>query len=246
MAVVLRYQKVKDYILAGLEEGTWGVGDKIPSESELVKELGASRMTVNRAVREVAELGLLERIPGAGTFVAGQPKAGQLLEVKDIAIQIRDAGQRHSAEVIKLESVKVTQELAAQFENRNLGDLYHSVIIHKADDVPVQLENRYVNPLQDPGFLDVDFTRTTSTERLIAVAPLAEVEHTVEAVMPTATDRKLLELDNHTPCLLLTRRTWSGGNVATYVRLQYPGQRFRLGTRFSYRGGDSDRLSTFS
>jgi len=246
MAVVLRYQKVKDYILAGLEDGTWGVGDKIPSESELVKELGASRMTVNRAVREIADLGLLERIPGAGTFVAGQPKAGQLLEVKDIAIQIRDAGQRHSATVIKLESVPVTQELATKFEDGNLGELYHSVIVHKANDIPVQLENRYVNPQSDPGYLSVDFTNTTPTERLIAEAPLAEVEHMVEAVMPSQEDQKLLEVTDNTPCLLLTRRTWSGGNVATFVRLKYPGERFRLGTRFSYRGGESDRLSAFS
>jgi GntR family histidine utilization transcriptional repressor len=241
MTVVLRYQKVKNYIFAGLEAGRWKTGDKIPSETELVKALGASRMTVNRAVRELADLGLLERIPGAGTFVARSRKAAQLLEVKDIADQIRENGQRYGAEVIILTTVATTPELTTEFEDAALTELFHSVIVHKADDVPVQLETRFVNPASDPDYLDVDFTRTTPTERLIAVAPLAEVEHVVEAVMPTAADRALLHIDETTPCLLLTRRTWSADRVASFAQLQYPGQRFRLGTRFSYRDRQSER-----
>ena len=68
MAVIFQYEKIKDYILTGLEEGTWQAGDKIPSEAELVMSLNVSRMTVNRAVRELANSGLLVRIPGAGTL----------------------------------------------------------------------------------------------------------------------------------------------------------------------------------
>ncbi|MAI11163.1 MAG: histidine utilization repressor [Rhodospirillaceae bacterium TMED167] len=243
MVAILQYQKVKDHILDGLKEGTWRTGDKIPSESELVQTCSASRMTVNRAVRELADLGLLERVPGAGTFVANEREASQFLEVRDIAVQIRENNQRHSAEVIMLETVMATAELAAEFENQALADLFHSIILHKADGVPVQLENRYVNPDSDPGYLQADFSQTTPTERLIAMAPLAEVEHMVEAVMPSAAERDLLKLDETTPCLRLTRRTWSGPHVATYVRLLYPGQRFRIGTRFSYCTGDSQKRS---
>ncbi len=243
MVAVLQYQKVKDHILDGLKEGTWRTGDKIPSESELVQTCSASRMTVNRAVRELADLGLLERVPGAGTFVANEREGSQFLEVRDIAVQIREKNQRHSAEVITLETVTATAELAADFENPALADLFHSIILHKADGVSVQLENRYVNPDPDPSYLQADFSQTTPTERLIAVAPLAEVEHMVEAVMPSAAERELLKLDEVAPCVRLTRRTCSGAHVDTYVRLLYPGQRFWLGTRFSYRAGDSQKCS---
>ena len=221
MAIVLQYEKIKDHILTGLEEGKWKAGDKIPSESELVKELGSSRMTVNRAVRELAASGLLIRVPGAGTFVATDRKAAQLLEVKNISDQIRENDQIYSAKVLKLESVKPSDEMLEEFEDPKIKTLYHSII------------------------LKVDFTKTTPTERLMEVAPLAEVEHIIEAVMPTKREYKILDMNDGTPCLLLTRRTWSGGHVATYVRLRYPADRFRFGTRFSYRSRKSVHRAAF-
>ena len=245
MAIVLQYEKIKDHILTGLEEGKWKAGDKIPSESELVKELGSSRMTVNRAVRELAASGLLIRVPGAGTFVATDRKAAQLLEVKNISDQIRENDQIYSAKVLKLESVKPSDGMLEEFEDPTIKTLYHSIILHSADDVPVQLEDRLVNPAVDRGYLKVDFTKTTPTERLMEVAPLAEVEHIIEAVMPTKREYKILDMNDSTPCLLLTRRTWSGGHVATYVRLRYPADRFRFGTRFSYRSRKSVHRAAF-
>ena len=246
MAVVLQYEKIKDYILTGLEKGIWQAGDKIPSEAELVKKLGSSRMTVNRAVNELANSGLLIRVPGAGTFVATERKAAQLLEVRSISDQIKESNQEYRATVLKLDIVRADINILEEFEDQNIKSLYQSIILHHADDVPVQLEDRFVNPVVDKGYLNVDFTKITPNERLMQVAPLAEVEHIIEACMPTKHERKILKMDDKTPCLLLTRRTWSGGHVATYVRLKYPAERFRFGTRFSYRSRKSVHRAAFS
>jgi GntR family histidine utilization transcriptional repressor len=246
MAVVLQYEKIKDYILTGLEEGIWQAGDKIPSEAELEKKLGSSRMTVNRAVRELANSGLLVRIPGAGTFVATERKAAQLLEVRSISDQIKESNQEYKARVLKLDMVAPKNAVLEEFEDPTIRSLYHSIILHHADDVPVQLEDRFVNPAVDKDYLDIDFTKTTPNERLMQVAPLAEVEHIIEASMPTNRERNILKMEDGTPCLLLTRRTWSGGRVATYVRLKYPAERFRFGTRFSYRSRKSVHRAAFS
>ncbi|MBT5430277.1 MAG: histidine utilization repressor [Rhodospirillaceae bacterium] len=246
MAVIFQYEKIKDYILTGLEEGTWQAGDKIPSEAELVMSLNVSRMTVNRAVRELANSGLLVRIPGAGTFVATERKAAQLLEVRSISDQIKENNQVYKATVLKLAIVKAIDNVLEEFEDTTIKSLYHSIILHHADDIPVQLEDRFVNPAIDKTYLDIDFTKTTPNEHLMQIAPLAEVEHIIEAIMPTKRERKILQIDEGTPCLLLTRRTWSGGHVATYVRLKYPSKRFRFGTRFSYRGRKSVHRAAFS
>ena len=69
------YLRVKQMISQKIYEGTWTVNKKIPSESELVNLLGCSRMTVNRALRELTSEGLLVRIQGVGSFDEGRGKA---------------------------------------------------------------------------------------------------------------------------------------------------------------------------
>ncbi len=236
MAAVLRYQKIKAFILSQIEEGVWQPGDRIHSEAELVRELGASRMTVNRAVRELAASGLLRRVPGAGTYVAAERRQAEFLEVKNIAAQMRERGQQHRAEVLTLERIKATADLAGYFEIRRGAPLFHVLIVHHGDDQPLQLEDRYVNPKVDPDFIHVDFTKTMPSEHLIETAPVFEVEHVIESVMPGAHSRKILKLNKDVPCLQLTRRTWTSKDVATYACFLHPGPLYKITTRFSYRG----------
>ena len=66
------FQRIKDHLLAEIAAGTWKEGDVIPSEQALVKQFGVSRMTVNRAVRELTSEQVLTRRQGSGTYVAQQ------------------------------------------------------------------------------------------------------------------------------------------------------------------------------
>lgn len=67
------YEKVKQAISEKIAAGVWRPHDRIPSEAELVAQFGFSRMTINRALRELTDEGLLVRLQGVGTFVA-EPK----------------------------------------------------------------------------------------------------------------------------------------------------------------------------
>jgi GntR family transcriptional regulator, histidine utilization repressor len=69
------------------------------------------------------------------------------------------------------------------------------------------------------------------SEYLLSVLPADEIEHTVDAVLP-GPQAKLLKVAKNEPCLLLTRRTWSGTTPVTLARLYYPASRYRLGCRF--------------
>ena len=68
------YEKVKQAISHKISAGEWRPHDRIPSEAELVAQFGFSRMTINRALRELTDEGWLVRLQGVGTFVA-EPKA---------------------------------------------------------------------------------------------------------------------------------------------------------------------------
>src|SRR5437868_14565010 len=64
-----KYQKLFESLKADIVSGRYQPGQKLPSEAALVRKSGASRITVGRALRELQNLGLVERIAGSGTYV---------------------------------------------------------------------------------------------------------------------------------------------------------------------------------
>lgn len=227
------YEKVKDYVLDNISSGKWHRERRLPSENELVASLGVSRMTVNRALRELTSQGHLLRIQGVGTFVAPPKPQSTLIEINNIANEIRLRGARHSARVIVLETIAASAELSAAFEFDERRPVGHSLIVHHENDLPVQLEERFVNSGLVPEYDRQDFEAITTFDYLQRSTPLTEVEHVISAVAADAEAARLLQLEPGEPCLHLYRRTWSGNHVATVNRLIYAGSRYSLGSRYT-------------
>ncbi len=83
------YLQVKRHILDNIGSGKWGTSARVPSENDIVKSFGVSRMTANRALRELRDEGVLVRIAGVGSFVADQHAHAHPLEIRGIADEIR-------------------------------------------------------------------------------------------------------------------------------------------------------------
>lgn len=222
------YQRIKAWLLARIEAGEWREGDRIPSEPELARRFKVARMTVNRAVRELAATHLLVRTPGSGTFVAPPRHESTLVEIRSIAEELRWRGAAHSAQVRRLDETGAEKALAAELGVPEGERLFHSVVLHRADGAPVQLEERWVIPAAAPEYLGQDFTKVTPSEYLMRVAPLARVDYRIEARLPAEAIAAALELGPGEPCLLLHRRTFSRGHAAGVADLWHPGTRYRL------------------
>jgi len=227
------YSRVKDYLKAGLAAGRWRPGELMPSEAELVARFGVSRMTVSRALRELQSEGLVERVQGVGTFAAQLHRISSTLTIRDLQEEIESRGHRHHAEVHIRRREAAAAELAAQFGIAAGSAVFHTLIVHHDNGVPLQCEDRYVNPAAAPGYLGTDFTRITPTRYLLEVAPLWEAQYTIEASRATAQEAKLLGIGRDQPCLVIVRRTVSRGAPITLVRLVHPGSRYRLSGSFS-------------
>jgi len=227
-----QYQKMKNHICREIDTGAWQEGHRISSENQLAEQFQVSRMTANRALKELTQEGILTRVPGVGTFVAPQIPQTPLFEIKNIAQEIRARGHTHSAGVVLLDRESASELTALELEIPVGTAVFHSLVIHRENGVPVQLEDRYVNPARAPDYLDQDFTHITPSEYLLSIAPLSEAEHIIEAILPDRATRALLGLKQNEPCLLLHRRTWSGNTLTTTARLIHPGSRYRLGGRF--------------
>jgi GntR family transcriptional regulator, histidine utilization repressor len=226
------YQKVKRHILDNISSGKWATAARVPSENDIVKSFGVSRMTANRALKELSDEGVLVRIAGVGSFVADRHARAHPLEIRSIADEIRERGHVHRAEIVSLERIRAAASLCEEFGIAPRSELYRSVIVHFENDRPVQLEDRHVLPKLAPGYLNMDFTETTPYDYLSKVAPLQEAEHRLRAVMPDERTRKLLNMKRDEPCLLMIRRTWSAAEIASVACLYYPGSRYELSGRF--------------
>src|SRR5450631_2402011 len=100
------YLKVKRHILENIGSGRWTASSRVPSENELVKSFGVSRMTANRALKELSDEGILVRIAGVGSFVADRHARAHPLEIRSIADEIRERGHVHRAETVSLERLR--------------------------------------------------------------------------------------------------------------------------------------------
>ena len=67
------------YLRRHITTGAWPVGSRIPIEPELAEQIGVGRSTVREAVRSLASIGMLETLPGRGTFVRSAAPTSTLL-----------------------------------------------------------------------------------------------------------------------------------------------------------------------
>ncbi len=230
------YARVKQHLKDGLARGTWPPGALMPSEAALVAQFGVSRMTVNRALRELQSEGLVQRSQGVGTFAAPLHRISSTLSIRDLHEEIEARGAQHSAQVVLARAEAAPAALATRLGLTAGATVFHSLLVHHANGLPLQCEDRYVNPACAPDYLSVDFSRTTPTHYLLDVAPLWEAQVSIEAGLPTAQEAQLLGISQRTPCLVVVRRTESRGVPRgvpiTLARLVHPGDRYSLTGQF--------------
>lgn len=222
------YERVKEQIKEKIASGQWLTNHRIPSENEMVDMLGVSRMTANRALRELATEGVIVRVQGRGSFVAPKKRSAGMMGVRNIADEIKERGSTHRPSLILAQTEVCGPDLATALEIGVGTKVFHSIIVHHEDDVPIQLEDRFVNAEIAPDYLMQDFTTLTPNAYLTAAAPISRTEQFIEAASPQPWECKLMAISRNEPCLLVRRRTWSSSRAVTSVRLLYPGSRYRL------------------
>ena len=227
------YAKVKQHLKDGLASGRWAPGALMPSEAELVAEFAVSRMTVNRALRELQAEGLVQRSQGVGTFAAPLHRVSSTLTIHDLHDEIVARGHRHRAVVHLQREQAAPAALAAQLGLDAGAPVFHTLIVHFENSTPLQCEDRYVNPAAAPAYLQADFETITPTQYLFQHTHLWRAQYTVEAARPTAQEARLLQLTPDTPCLVMVRRTFSPQAAITLARLVHPGGVYTLQGEFS-------------
>jgi len=222
-----KYRLISDEIKSKISASLWTAGQQIPSEIELANHFSASRMTARKAVDELVNSGLLERVPSVGTFVKEPVAQSSLLEIRNIADEIKSRGHSHKMTVLSRLTL-IPNETAGLTLSLQSKKIYKIIIVHWENEQPIQLEERYVNADRVPLFLQQDFSVITASQYLNSIAPATKADITIEAIMPTKILKHNLLLEDDIPCLKVTRITHSHGHPISYAVLYHPANRFKF------------------
>jgi GntR family histidine utilization transcriptional repressor len=226
------HRRIRSAIEAKILSGEWPPGTRIPAETELAASYGCARMTVNKALSELAADGLIERRRKAGSVVRQPVLQSAVLEIHDIKAEVEAAGFAYRYEILKR---KMRQASRADCERLRL-DLAVPVLaitcLHLAADRPFCWEDRVISLAAVPAAADEPFATSSPGAWLIGEVPWNAAEHRISAVAADA-GMAALKLPVGTPCLCVERRTWNADHPVTHVRLIYPGGSHALVARFA-------------
>lgn len=223
------HRRIAGDIERRIASGEWRPGFRIPTEADLMAEYGCARMTVSRAVSDLAARALVVRRRRAGTVVAHPPvHSSALVAIPDIQAEIEGRGLTYSHRLLS----RVAR--SARVDEAGMGARVVALeTLHLADDRPFAFERRLIALDAAPEAEDADFTRQPPGGWLLAHMPWSEAEHRISAVGADHETATHLGLADGAPCLRLERRTWRDGQGVTWAWQTFPGAAYDLVARFS-------------
>lgn len=222
------WRQVREEARRRIAEKIWAPGETIPHETALAEEFGVARPTVNRAMRSLAEEGLIERRRRAGTRVAETPKRHARAVIPLIREEIEATSSAYGYTLIDSRRARAPEEVAARF-GEGAPKLIRVSALHLADGAPYVLEDRWINLDVVPEAARAPFAEISANEWLVRNAPFTSAAYALGAEAAGAAEAEALAIAAGAPILVVERQTRSGEAVVTHARLAYaPGYRMRL------------------
>jgi GntR family histidine utilization transcriptional repressor len=225
------HERIRSDFEARILGGGLGPGDRLPIEQVLMHEYGCSRMTVNKALSALVAAGLIDRRKRAGTFVARPKVHSMVLDVPDIAAQVRERGQDYAFQPLK-RWVRLPRDDEEEVLLAGGGSLVQIDGLHLVNGAPLGVEFRLVSATAVPEIVGADLDSVPPGTWLLQHVPWTEAETRISAVAALDREAEWLGVAAGTPCLCVERRTWRGAERITYVRQLFLGSAYDMVARF--------------
>lgn len=226
------YQRILNDIRGKIITGAWPPGHRIPFEHELTVQYGCSRMTVNKALSQLAKTGLIERRRRSGSFVRSPRSQAAVLEITDIRSEVEALGLPYRYELLYRRERRTDVADAELLGPKRPKSAVELTCLHFAGDRPFCLEQRLISSFAVPDASLESFDEVAPGPWLIGRVPWSTAEHRISAVGADIDMAASLDIDEDSPCLVVERRTWSSDLPVTYARFIYAGASHSLVARF--------------
>lgn len=226
------YIQIKEYLRGQIESAALAAGARLPSERELAKQFGVSRMTAREALHLLAQDGYVLARVGKGTFVRNTQINQELRFLSSFTEDVRQRGMTPSSILIQARTATANKEIASRLKIATGARIVVISRARLADGEPIAWEICHVNARLCPGILDHhDFSRESLYQVLRDQYGyrLVWADQSIGARMPDEREQEILKLDDATPVLNLARVTYTDDDVPVeYVRSVYRCDRYQL------------------
>ncbi|MCV3210084.1 histidine utilization repressor [Mesorhizobium sp. YC-39] len=226
------HQRILSDISEKILSGAWAPGHRIPFEHELTAEYKCSRMTVNKALSQLAKAGLIERRRRSGSFVRRPQSQAAVLEIHDIRIEVEALGLPYRYQRLERLQRRSSAEDRMLLELATSGPVLALEGLHFAGRRPFAHERRLINLAAVAEAGEEEFLDIAAGPWLIGRVPWSEAEHRIRAIAADDHIADALDIEPGAPCLVVERRTWSAEHPVTHVRFTYPAESHTLVARF--------------
>jgi len=224
------YHDIKASVLGRIRSNIWPPGAHLPGEIDLAKEFGCARATVNRAMRELVDEGILERKRKAGTRVKSSPTRRAQFLIPIIREEIANTGATYRYVLIERERITAPGWLRSRIELPKGSSVLHVRCVHYANSNPYQLEDRWINLEAVPTAADCDFEDISPNEWLVREVPFTEGELEFSATNASTEIANFLNTADGAAIFTCERTTWLDKASVTYARL-YFSRDYKMTTR---------------
>lgn len=226
----ISYRDVKAEVLSRIRNNIWPLGAKLPGEIELAKEFGCARATVNRAMRDLVDDGILERKRKAGTKVKKTPSHRAQFSISSIREEIEQTGAKYTYILIERHIEPAPLWLRTRISIGKEAQVLHIKCIHYAGKTPYQFEDRWINLEAVPDAAEFDFEEFGPNEWLLKQVPFSDGELVFSATNAETDVAKFLNTPAGAAIFSIERTTWLHDVSITYAQL-YFSRDYKMTTR---------------
>lgn len=225
------YIQLANVLRDKIERGEWKPDQKIPSENELNRMYGISRMTARQVLAQLVNEELLFRVQGKGTFVAHRKIGATSPTYLGIREQLERMGYATTTMVLSSEAAPADVRVAAHLAISPDELVYRLRRVRLVDGEPISLHTSFV-----PKRLAADLDADDLVNRQLCVIleneydlRMSRVVESLESTLPSADEAKQLRIRRTTPLLLLRQEISDpSGQQFEYSRILFRGDKIRL------------------
>ena len=224
------WKNVRERIHVAILDGVYAPGDKLPRDLDIAEDLNCARTTVQRAMRDLADSGIVERRRKGGTRVRPDPVTRATLDIPDTRKEVEAKGATYGYQLIRRSTELAPRGVVARFGLAGPKQMLRIKSLHMADNRPYTFEDRWVSTDTVPEILEVDLATQSANEWLIHNRPYSRFDLRFYADAADTDTAELLDTRVGNALLVIERTTWIGNSpITTLKATTCPGYQLRAG-----------------
>ncbi len=230
------HTQLEEIIKAGIENEEWPQDSIIPSENELSKRYGISRMTVRSVITRLVHEGLLYSVPGKGTFVSAPKIVSKPLSQMGIREQLEQMGYETSTKLVSIEKTAIPAGIAKKMQLSKDTRVFVVKRLRYVKGEPLSIHTSWlpVGVCPDLEQKDLEGVQLCDILEKDYQYEIVKIVETLESTMATANEGKLLQVKESAPLLLLEDFIYTKEDVPMeYSRVLFRGDKIKLKLEFN-------------